>query len=143
MKNVTRYILMMLVFYLTLPMTAALSQALKADEIKPLVNDKTWEMVFKNSGAKTGTFARIFFWDWKQDGTICARLISAPKNDACADQGRWRLDGNHLCWELTWFEKAAGLNKQCISVHRVPERGFQAQLRQHPGLELFNFSVVN
>lgn len=79
MKNVTRYILMMLVFYLTLPMTAALSQALKADEIKPLVNDKTWEMVFKNSAAKTGTFARIFIWDWKQDGTICARLISAPK----------------------------------------------------------------
>jgi len=133
----------MLVIYLTLPMTAAMSQAVKADEIRAMVNDKTWEIVFQDATRKTGYFTRTTFWDWKQDGTICARLMGVAKTDPCLDEGRWRLDGQYLCWQLTWAAKSWGMNKKCISIRRTPDGKFEAQWRKLVGVKYFNFSVLN
>ncbi len=137
MKNVTRYILMMLVFYLTLPMTAALSQALKAEDIRAMVSDKSWRM------QASVVTRKATYWDWNRDGTVCARLLSAAKGDACADKGPWRLDGDYLCWELTWFGHGQGLKKQCITIQRSSKGGFEAQRRRLPGMEFFEFTVID
>ena len=104
MRLFNKFLSVIFLMFLTLPMNAHASQALKAEEIGSLVDDKTWHMRFE------GAEGSSMYWVWHRDGTVCARWFgSGRKDNDCHDDGRWRLDGDLLCWKLTWLGGSTGL----------------------------------
>jgi hypothetical protein len=130
-------LLMMVVFSLSLPLSASAAETLNAAEIEALVNDKTWEM---RIGKRKD---RMTFWDWKRGGTLCARILEAPRADKCADDGQWRIEGDQLCWKLTWFGSAGGLKTQCVSIRRNPSGLFEAVAMTSAVQWFFEFAVID
>jgi len=122
---------------LVLPMTTSASDRLSATEVESLLNDKTWEMHFIMSQK------RATYWDWRRDGTLCARVLGAPQADKCADEGRWRIEDNAICWKLTWFGGDTGLKAQCIHVRRGENGRFDAVRVTAKGAKYFEFLLVN
>ena len=111
----------------TLPAGAAM---LDAQAAKKLASDQMWQIKF-SSGA-------VVFWSWRSNGTMCAR--KEEKNSDCIDDGTWKLDGNRLCYELTWFGKAEGLKSHCF---RVEDQGAGHYVAlSDNGLTFFEFSIA-
>ena len=71
--------------------------------------DRTWE-------AKDGTTTS--YWTWNSDGAVCLRLND--KTGTCADTGKWRLEGERVCYELTWYGEAYQLKSACF---RIADKG--------------------
>ena len=34
----------------------------------------------------------------------------------CTDKGRWKLDGNRLCWDLEYYGHDLGLKSACVDI---------------------------
>lgn len=83
-------------------------KTLDAEEVRSVTMDRTWE-------AKAGTTA---YWTWHSDGAVCLRLND--KTGTCADTGKWRLDGQRVCYELTWYGEAYQLKSACF---RIADKG--------------------
>jgi hypothetical protein len=77
------------------------------------------------------------FWSWKADGSVCVRL--GEKTGKCADTGKWRLDGERICYELTWWGAQNGLKSTCFRVDDQG-KGRYAALEDN-GLTMFEFSL--
>ena len=50
---------------------------------------------------------------------MCARFGGAKPGDRCADEGRWRIDGQHLCWELKVIGEQYGYKSACVLVRKA------------------------
>ena len=68
--------------------------------IAGLVANRTWHV---NWSSCMGATDCSTYWDFSEDGTVCARGIGATPQDKCHDDGKWRIKENSLCWELTWL----------------------------------------
>lgn len=114
------------------------ADTLDGESIRQLADNKIWAM--KWAACMGGTCET--FWDWHKDGSICARAIDAAKEDKCADDGTWRLDGNALCWELTWLGAGAGYKSRCVTVE--PIDGGKYRTTRVGGIDatFFTFAVV-
>ncbi len=88
-----------IIVFLAIPGTSAWAETLDANSIGNLTNDKTWQMKWPTCLGYNCTQ----FWDWRQDGSICARMFGNDRQEKCADDGRWRLQGGNLCWDLEWM----------------------------------------
>ena len=99
-------------FLASLSVTAQPSPSdLKDDQIRTLVSGKRLELRF--AGAPPSDSKFFSHWDFRADGSLCARLIgSSPKTD-CADVGQWRAENNALCWTLTRIVTSSGINATC------------------------------
>jgi hypothetical protein len=81
--------------------------------------------------------ATVTHWDFKADGTVCARFIGAKAKDKCADDGKWQLRGEVLCWELQRIGESYGFKAACVRVRKVDEKRYEAIAedgRLHPPL---------
>ena len=50
---------------------------------------------------------------------MCARFGGAKPGDRCADEGRWRIDGQDLCWELKVIGEQYGYKSVCVVVRKA------------------------
>ncbi len=114
------------------------TDALDANSIRQLANDKTWAM--KWAACMGGSCET--FWDWHKDGSICARVIDAKKIDKCADDGLWRLDGDNLCWELTWLGAGSGYKSMCVTVEAIDGGKYSTTRVGGFGSTFFTFGVL-
>ena len=88
---------------------------LDAGQLKTLVTGRTWAIAFY--GDLTDK-TRTAYWNFQPDGRVCARLANNPPGSSCADSGKWRLEGDKLCWELGWFGKTDGFQAACGRARR-------------------------
>jgi hypothetical protein len=91
-------------------LSAHAQSELPSEQLKPLVSGRTWAIAFYGDLSDK---MRTAYWDFQRDGRVCARLANNPPGSKCADTGSWRLDGDTLCWELSWFGKSDGFDKAC------------------------------
>jgi hypothetical protein len=97
------------------PVAAHGQTDLDAEQLKALVTGRTWAIAFY--GDLTDK-TRTSYWDFLPDGRVCARLANNPPGSSCADDGKWRLEENKLCWELGWFGKTDGFQVACGRARR-------------------------
>jgi hypothetical protein len=107
---------------------------LAAEQVKKLVSGRTWAIGWQRDLANAAT---VTHWDFKADGTVCARFIGAKAKDKCADDGKWQLRGEVLCWELQRIGEFYGFKAACVRVRKVDEKRYEAIAedgRLHPPL---------
>ena len=99
--------------------TPALAQSLDGAAIRALALQGTWAA--KNDWG---------YWSWSADNTVCLRVFG-PEGD-CADTGTWHIDGNVMCYELTWWGASYDVRKNCYTVHAL--EGGTYETRYHGGV---------
>ena len=57
---------------------------LSSDQVKQLVSGRTWVIAWQRELANAAT---VTHWDFKTDGTVCARFAGGKPKDKCADDG--------------------------------------------------------
>ncbi len=102
--------------------------------LKKLVENNKWRIKWG------GSF--VTYWDWKGDGSVCARAIDAKIDEKCADKGPWRIEKNNLCWELEWLGSTEGYRKTCVFVESSGNGKFTAKRVKGIGIPYFTFTVV-
>ena len=109
-----KYLLMSVVALLaTLPWGTAPADDIKGDDLKKLANGRTWAISWQGnlSDPRITTY-----WDFRADGSVCARLVGSKKGDKCADVGKWNVQDDKICWQLTWLGEIQGYKSVCGQV---------------------------
>lgn len=119
-------------FLLCVPCASLWAAAnLDAKAASSLISGRMWQQQAAHGPGKV-------YWSWKSDGSVCLRTDETSSK--CADTGRWNLEGERMCYELTWWGASVGRKSACF---RIVDRGkgkFEAL--QDSGFSLFEFSVV-
>jgi len=97
----------------------AVAEVLDGEAIRNLALRGTWAAVPSDWG----------YWSWSEDNTVCLRVFG-PDGD-CADTGTWNIDGDVMCYELTWWGESYDIRKNCYTVH--PLDGGSYETRYHGG----------
>ena len=100
-------------------LTAVQAQALGGADIMKLADRGTWQAEETEYGN----------WTWKEDHTVCFRISN--QKGKCADTGSWKIDGNVICYELSWYGKSVGINKNCFTVRELGNGRYET--RYHGG----------
>ena len=95
----------------------------EADQLKALVAGRTWAMSFQGNLSNAAT---VSFWDFKADGSTCARFVGSKPKDKCADDGTWQVKGNVLCWELQRIGETYAYKSACVRVRKVDDKRYEA-----------------
>lgn len=90
---------------------ATKAATLDANAVKTLTANRVWQV-------KRPRGPGYDYWSWNSDGSVCLRL--GEKTGKCADTGRWRLEGERFCYELTWWGESYGLKSACF---RISDQG--------------------
>jgi len=100
----------------------ATDEQLTSQQLKSLVTGRTWAMSMRGDLANPNS---VTYWDFRADGSICSRFSGSKPKDKCADDGKWRLEGDTLCWELQTFGEAQGYKSVCARVRKVNEKRYE------------------
>ena len=107
-------------------------KVLDASAVKALISNHMLESKQVTGGSGYN------YWAWKSDGSVCIRI--AGKTGKCDDKGRWKLDGNRLCWELEWFGNDLKLKSACVDVADQGKGRYLATDKS--GTVLLDFTVL-
>ena len=120
--------------------SSAYAEALSEEEIQALLNGTTWKMGW--SGSFTSEYTDS--WEWKPDGSVCGRDRYLDKDEPCTDVGKWRLEGNRLCWQYTWWPTSGGMGYYKAACFRIEGTGERKYLliNDKTGNLVFTFFVV-
>lgn len=108
--------------------------------IAGLVANRTWNINW--SACMGGSNGCRTYWDFADDGTMCARGIDATRKDKCADEGNWRIEENALCWELSWLGGGEGYKSTCILIKDSATGAFETTRAKGIGLPFFEFTLA-
>jgi hypothetical protein len=75
------------------------------------------------------------YWSWGADNTVCLRYFNETGD--CADTGTWTINGDVMCYELTWWGEAGGVKVNCFTVHALGDGRYEA--RYHGGAMVSTF----
>lgn len=82
------------------------------------------------------------YWSWSEDNTVCLRILG-PDGD-CADTGTWSIDGDVMCYELTWWGESYQIRINCYTVQALEDGRFEALYHGGAMVSKFiTFSVIN
>ena len=110
----------------------AWGEGVNQEVIAELVANRTWHIDWASCmGAAAGCRT---YWDFADDGTVCARAIDATREDICADEGNWRIKDNSLCWELSWLGGGEGWKSTCILIKDTGAGTFETTRARGLGL---------
>ncbi len=90
------------------------AQALDGSAIQKLANQGIWAAEERDMG----------YWSWSEDDTVCLRIFG-PDGD-CADTGTWSIDGDVMCYELTWWGEGDGYRINCFTVVALGDDRYEA-----------------
>lgn len=119
----------------------AWGQGVNRDVIEGLVDNRTWHINW--AACMGGSNGCRTYWDFVEDGTMCARGIDATRSDKCADEGSWRIEDNALCWELTWLGGGEGYKSTCILIKDKAAGSFETTRARGLGLPFFEFTLTS
>lgn len=139
MKQLTRHWEIALFALASFSLNAPAAEPVGAGSLTKMVNDTKWEMKW---AACMGAPPCRAYWDWRADGSVCARAIDAKSDERCADEGRWRLRGDQLCWDLEWFGTGSGAKSACIEVQSAQAGQYTAFRVGGFGTPFFTFTVA-
>lgn len=108
----------------------ATAEPLGAEKSKNLVSGHTWIRKPTNAVA-------VSYWSWNSDGTVCLRLFD--KQGKCDDTGRWKMDGERVCYELGWWGGTWGIKSACFRVAELGKGQYAAL--EESGIVQFEFTV--
>ena len=108
-------------------------------DLHTLVSGRSWGISFYGNPrepAVTGV------WDFKRDGSVCARNAASKRGDKCADTGRWFIRADqHLCWDLTWMGEAYKIKSVCATVQKVEAATYSLETEARAINQLAKFVV--
>jgi hypothetical protein len=81
---------------------------LTSEQLLSLARGNTWAIKIGGGG---GDLAE--FWDFNADGSVCGRLTGAKPRTKCADVGKWKVQGDTICWDFTWHGQTYGYKSVC------------------------------
>jgi hypothetical protein len=110
-----------------------------AGPLAQLVKGKTLAISFYGDPSQP---AATYLWDFKTDGSICARIIGAKRSDKCAEEGKWNTDGAFLCWELPNMGKSLGTNPACSSFLQLGPDRYEIRNKKTPDLKFATVQVL-
>ena len=90
------------------------AQTLDGKAIEKLALQGTW-------AAKDSSYGN---WSWSKDNTVCHRLLD-PIGD-CSDTGTWTINGDVMCYELTWWGNPYDIRKNCFTVKALGDDRYEA-----------------
>jgi len=122
-------ILVAISFFVVGAAVQAATATLDAKATKNLMLDHVWQMKLGSGHA---------YWSWKSDGSVCFRVEAGEGK--CADTGSWKLDGNRLCYDLTWWGASGGFKSSCFRVSNKGKGWYEAV--EDNGVTLFEFSAA-
>lgn len=103
-----------------LPMDSHLATSISGEELVALVSGRSWAL---STYGNLDNPATTMVWDFRKDGSVCARAGASKVGDKCFDEGRWAVRDNLLCWDLRWFGESIGIKSKCSTVWKIgPER---------------------
>ena len=115
----------------------ASAQDIEPSELSELVKGRKWLVAVGGDLSNAGTSA---YWDFHADGSMCVRFAGAKPNERCADEGRWNLDGQTLCWNLKYVGEQYGYKSACVIVQKVGPQEYQ--MHNVKGFRQFTFRPV-
>ena len=105
------------------------SQNIKGESLRDLVAGRSWAISFQGN---TDNPRLTLIWDFRKDGSICARAAGQERGEKCADEGSWAVRGDMMCWELKWFGKSQGFKSACSLVNKVGAGRFELHDEKTP-----------
>ena len=118
--------------------SSAVAAEIEPDELRSLVKGRKWLIAMQGDLSHAG---HATYWDFKVDGSVCARFGGAKPNDRCADEGRWKLDAQTLCWDLKVIGEQYGYKSACVRVKKLGATDYEAH-NIKGGFRLFVFRPV-
>ncbi len=108
------------------------AQALKGTAIQKLALQGTWVAERTDWGN----------WSWGADNTVCLRLLNQTVD--CADTGTWTINGDVMCYELTWWGEVYDDRANCFTVHALGDGRYEALYHGGAMVSTFiHFGVLN
>jgi len=120
--------LLLLVSMVT-PALSQSSQSVKGDDLKNLATGRSWAISFVGNPDNPRL---TLVWDFRKDGSVCARAPGQGGGEKCADQGSWAVKGDMMCWDLKWLGKSMGYKTACSLVKKVGEDRFELHNEKTP-----------
>ena len=108
------------------------------DDLSALAKGRSWGISYYGDPANP---ALTMVWDFRNNGSVCARSPGGRKGDKCMDEGKWEVRGEAICWELSWMGEAGGFKANCFSVRKIGQDLFQMH-RQKDDTKFAVFLVV-
>lgn len=105
---------------------------LGSDAVRKLVSGMMW------STEKMLNSNQLRSFDWKKDGTLCLRL--GGTSGKCDDSGTWKIVGQRVCYELTWWMKSNDMMSACLGVADLGNGRYEAKLVS--GTPFMQFTVA-
>jgi len=100
--------------------------SLTAEQLKTLVSGRTWAISFH--GDLTNPVL-VAYWDFKANGSLCGRFSGSKAKDRCADEGKWSLQGETVCWDFQKIGEGYGYKSVCARVRKVDEKRYELNAR--------------
>lgn len=107
------------------------AQEISGAALLELVSGRTWGLSIYGTPERP---SHTNLFDFRKDRSVCARAVGSKLTDKCADQGKWEVKNNLLCWELTWLGAESGLKASCVSVRQVTGDRFELRNEKTPDL---------
>lgn len=104
---------------------------LAPEEVRKLVSGRSIGISFYGDPTNPAT---TNVWDFRSNGTLCGRAAGTKVGDKCADEGKWEMRGERLCWELTWLGGSFGFKAACTTWHRLPNGHLELRNDKEPAL---------
>ena len=127
-----------LTFVIVLFPRLILADDLDPGQLKDLISGRTWVISFFGNLQDPSL---LTYWDFKADGSMCARPVASKPSDKCADDGMWTLDERKLCWELKWLGQSYGYKSACVRVQKAGTTHYDA-INEKGGLRLMMFNPI-
>ena len=109
------------------------------NDLSSLASGRSWGISYYGD---TNNPALTMVWDFRKDGSVCARSPNGKKGDKCMDEGKWNVKGEVICWELTWMGEPAGFKSNCFSVTRIDQELYQLDRQEGPHTKFAPFRVL-
>ena len=82
------------------------------------------------------------YWSWGADNTVCLRYFNETGD--CADTGTWTINGDVMCYELTWWGESYDVRTNCFTVHVLSDDRYEALYHGGAMVSTFiHFGVLN
>ena len=131
------------VLLLSLFGTVAFSQSpvsLSGSEITKLASGRSLAISFYGDPAVTATTS---IWDFRKDGSICARYVGAKRGEKCAEEGKWTVSNEMLCWDLPSIGRSLGTTPACSTVSQLKPDRLELRNQKTPDLTFAQVLVLN
>ena len=122
-KSALRGVALVVLFGSLAAHAQATAEGQNAEQMKGLVIGRTWALSFQGNLSNPST---VTYWDFKADGSVCARFSGSKAKDKCADDGTWQLKGEVLCWNLQRIGETYAYKSVCVRARKVDEQRYEA-----------------